>query len=50
MNYKVSFIDIFEADSEENCYNHLLKYLSECVENKDVTAFNFIECESEDVN
>lgn len=41
--YKIKFIDIIEAESEENAYDIFIKYLQECVEYRDVTAFEFYE-------
>ena len=41
--FKVTFKDEFEADSEIACYDQLLAYLSECLENGDVMAFDFEE-------
>ena len=41
MKYKVSFSDVFEADSEIDAYDELCAYLRECVEYEDVTAFDF---------
>ena len=40
--YEITFRDEFPATSLEDCYDDLLDYLRECVENQDVTAFNFV--------
>lgn len=40
--YEITFRDEFLATSLEDCYDDLLDYLRECVENQDVTAFNFV--------
>jgi len=40
--YKVTFMDIFESEDLEKCYEQLLDYLTECVENKDVSAFQIL--------
>jgi len=46
--FKVTFVDIFEAEDESKVIDDLLSYLKECVEMKDVTAFGFEEgCEDE---
>jgi hypothetical protein len=42
----IEFMDVFEFKddaTEETIYDTLLDYLSECVKNKDVTAFDFVE-------
>lgn len=41
--YEVTFSDTFEASNEDNAFDKVLDYLKECVENGDVTAFNFKE-------
>jgi hypothetical protein len=41
--FKVTFVDEFETESKEDCYDRVLDYLSECVKFKDVTAFEFEE-------
>ena len=38
-NYKVTFKDVFIAESEEECYDLLLDYLAEIVRYEDLTAF-----------
>lgn len=47
MKYKVTFLDMIEADSEEQAYDILLEYLNDCVTNADVTAFDFDQTEEE---
>lgn len=42
-DYTVTFKMRLGAISEELAYDALLDYLKECVENEDVTAFDFIE-------
>jgi len=41
--FNVTFEDVFEAESEEDCYEILLDYLNDCVNYEDVTAFEFNE-------
>ena len=41
--YKITFEDNFKCKSEKDCYEKLLDYLSECIVNKDVMAFDFKE-------
>ena len=41
--FKVTFVDEIVAESEEQAYCILLKYLTGCVEYEDVTAFDFKE-------
>lgn len=42
MRFRVTFEDIFEnCESEEQAYDALLEYLSECVRYEDVSAFAF---------
>lgn len=41
--FKVRFFDLFEAESEEQCYERLLEYLGEVVNNGDVCGFDFEE-------
>ena len=41
--YKITFTDEFECLNEEHSYETLLNYLKECVQNEDVTAFEFKE-------
>lgn len=44
MNYKVTFeIELDSLESEEQAYDVLLEYLSQCVNNEDVTMFEFNE-------
>jgi hypothetical protein len=44
MKFEITFKDIFErVENEEQAYDILLDYLKECVENGDVTAFEFKE-------
>ena len=45
--FKVTFVDIFEAEDESKAINDLLSYLKECVEMEDVTAFGFEEIKDE---
>src|SRR5690348_800889 len=41
--YTVTFNDNFKASNEDNAFEQVLNYLGECVNNGDVTAFNFQE-------
>ena len=41
--FLVTFKDEFSAETEEDAYDQLLKYMAECVRNDDVVAFNFKE-------
>ena len=41
--FKVTFVDIFEAEDESKVVDDLLSYLKKCVEMEDVTAFGFKE-------
>jgi ATP-dependent Zn protease len=41
--YKVTFTDFIEADSEEQAYDKLLEYLKDICKYEDVTAFDFSE-------
>jgi hypothetical protein len=41
--YLVTFKDKFSAETEEDAYDQLLKYLAEMVRYQDVVAFNFKE-------
>ena len=41
--YLVTFKDEFSAETEEDAYDQLLKYLAEMVRYEDVVAFNFKE-------
>lgn len=41
--FRVTFIDEIEAKNENEAYDLLLKYLQECCDNGDVTAFGFEE-------
>lgn len=41
--FLVTFKDVFEARSEEECYTILIKYLQDCVTFQDVVAFDFEE-------
>ena len=34
---------VVEADSEDDAYEQFLDYLVECVRNRDVTGFEFVE-------
>ena len=43
--FEVTFRDEFNVESEEQAYDELLDYLSECVRNQDVTAFTFVKLE-----
>jgi len=44
MKFEITFKDVFDGvDNEEQAYDILLDYLSNCVENGDVTAFYFKE-------
>lgn len=41
--FRVQFVDLITAESEEAAYDILLKYLSDCVKYNDVVAFDFQE-------
>ena len=43
MKFKITFVDEVQCESIEDCYDELLKALSSCVFNKDVTPFNFVK-------
>jgi hypothetical protein len=47
MKFKVTFVDIFEAEDESKSIDDLLSYLKECVKMEDVTAFGFEEIKDE---
>jgi hypothetical protein len=46
--YKVTFIDITEAENEEDAYARLIEYLRGVVRYEDVTAFDFEEVKEEE--
>jgi len=39
--FRVYYIDEVEAETEEGAYDQTLEYLSDCVKNGDVSAFNY---------
>tara|TARA_B110000014_G_C20067858_1_gene556637 strand:+ start:956 stop:1129 length:174 start_codon:yes stop_codon:yes gene_type:complete len=41
--YKVTFSDVLEAETEEDCYEQLFEYLRSVLHYEDVTAFEFEE-------
>ena len=41
--FKVTYKDEWEAKTEEECYEKVLSYLSECVEAEDLIAFEITE-------
>jgi len=41
MKFKINFVDVIDANTEEEAYEELLRYLGEVVNNQDVTAFDF---------
>lgn len=43
--FRVQFVDEITAETEEDAYEILLRYLSDCAEYKDATAFQFEEIE-----
>ena len=46
MRFRVAYHDIFEGVYDEvDAIDQLLEYLRECVENRDVTAFDFQKVE-----
>ena len=45
--FVVKFNDWIEADTEEEAWDKWLDYLAECVEDKDVTVFDFEEVKEE---
>lgn len=46
--YRVEFIDLITAKSEEDAYAILLDYLSSCAKYRDATAFTFEEQKAEE--
>ncbi len=40
-HFKITFVDNITAETEEEAYNKLLRYLNSCVFYGDATAFNF---------
>ena len=46
--FRVQFVDEITAETEEDAYEILLRYLSDCAEYKDVNAFQFEEVEHKD--
>ena len=45
-HYKITFVDNITAETEEEAYNKLLRYLNSCAFYGDATAFNFEEEET----
>lgn len=45
--YKVTFLDFFHAENEEEAYDKLLDYLRDVVNSQDVTAFDFLKLENQ---
>jgi uncharacterized protein YciU (UPF0263 family) len=43
MKYSIKFLDEIDAESVEEAYDILLKYLSDCVEYQDITGFSFTD-------
>jgi len=43
--FRVQFVDEITAETEEDAYEILLRYLRDCGEYSDATAFNFEEVE-----
>tara|TARA_B100000809_G_C14699786_1_gene373707 strand:- start:29 stop:217 length:189 start_codon:yes stop_codon:yes gene_type:complete len=41
--FKVTFTDVFEAETEEDCHEQLFEYLRSVLHFEDVTAFGFEE-------
>lgn len=39
--FKITFVDEFECENEEQAYDILLDYLNDVVHQEDVTAFKF---------
>jgi hypothetical protein len=39
--YRVFYIDEIQANSEEEAYEQTLKYLQDCIEYQDVSAFGY---------
>ncbi len=42
-NYRVTFNDNFKASDEDGAFDVFLAYLTDCVNNGDITAFDFKE-------
>jgi len=49
MKFQVTFLDEIEAENEEAAYDVFLGYLAECVNMKDVMAFDFKEVKNDKV-
>lgn len=47
--YRVQFVDLVSANSEQEAYDILLRYLSDCAKYGDATAFTFEEETVEEV-
>lgn len=45
--FRVKFNDVIKADTEEEAWSKLLDYLAECVQDRDVTVFDFEEVQEE---
>ena len=41
--FKISFLDVWEAEDEASVIEELIKYLSECSHYGDITAFDVTE-------
>ncbi len=39
--FKVTFVNIFEAENEDKATDDLLSYLKDCVEEEEVLSFDF---------
>ena len=45
--YKITFYEEVTAETEEQCYEELLRYLRDCVENEDVSGFEFVNLKTQ---
>jgi len=46
--FRIQFVDEITAETEEDAYEILIRYLSDCGKYGDVTAFQFEEVEHKD--
>jgi len=47
--FQVTFTDIIEAETEEEAYEQIIKYCFEVADSGDVTAFEFLNVEGEEL-
>ena len=48
--FQVTFTDIIEAETKEDAYEQIKKYCCDVADSGDVTAFEFLSIEGEDLN